>query len=97
MMISTFQALSLLPDRDEFVWFYKYSKSREAGVRLKRHRLVMTTEQVVELFESSTLARLVRSPGFGYLVMVGGKYVKADGKKAKKLADDCGLRFKKRK
>lgn len=96
MQISTFQALCLLPDGEQFTCFVKYRKKRGGTIKLKRQRTPLTLEQVVALFESSPVARLLRKPGIGYLVTVSGKYVKADAGKSMGLAADCGIRFTRR-
>jgi hypothetical protein len=86
----------LLPDGEEFVLFVRYLHKKSGTAKLKRQQTRLTVEQAVELVERGGSSRLVKSKATGYLVAAGRHFIKADGKKAKRFADCCGPRFKKR-
>jgi hypothetical protein len=96
MTITVFQALCLLPDSEQFVLLRKVAGKQPGYARLKRQRARLTVEQAVELVERGGSSQLKRSPGQGYVITAGRFFLKADGKKAKKLADSLGLHFKRK-
>lgn len=97
MQISVFQALCLLPDGEEFVYYTKYLHHSSGEIRLRRNPRILNLDEAVADIERHGVALFTRKTGVGYLVKGGLFYIKADGKKAKTFADANNIAFKPRK
>jgi hypothetical protein len=91
MLISLFQALSLLPDGESYVCFSTNNPKRKA------RRMNATLEEIVTALEKQEVHLLVKRQGAGYCIRLGLLLIKTDLKKTKAYLKTCKWKFKPRK